>query len=71
MYHTPLGYATNYSNTLNSLEGDPMRIYAERRPNEFQEQHFPVRPNEALRRCHPGPLTTPLDHTSITYTPYR
>ena len=48
-----------------------MRIYAERRPNEFQEQHFPVHPNEALRRCHPGPLTTPLDHTSITYTPYR
>ncbi|GEM_PF-1164258 len=48
-----------------------MRIYAERRPNEFQEQHFPVHPNEALHRCHPGPLTTPLDHTSITYTPYR
>ena len=48
-----------------------MRIYAERRPNEFQEQHFPVPPNEALRRCHPGPLTTPPDHTSITYTPYR
>jgi hypothetical protein len=59
----------NYSNTMNSLEGDPMRIYAERRPNEFQEQHFPAHLNEALRRCRPGSLSTPPDHTSITYTP--
>ena len=45
-----------------------MRIYAERRPNEFQEQHFPVHPNEALRRCHPGPLTTtPRPHKHHLY----
>lgn len=37
-----------------------MRIYAERRPNEFQEQHFPAHLNEALRRCRPGSLSTPL-----------
>jgi hypothetical protein len=48
-----------------------MRIYAERRPNEFQEQQFPAHLNEAPRRCRPGSLSTPTDHTSITDTPYR
>ena len=48
-----------------------MRIYAERRPNEFQEQHFPCTPTKRCADVTQAPLTTPLDHTSITYTPYR
>ncbi len=49
-----------------------MRIYAERRPNEFQEQHFPRAPQRsAAPMSPPARFRHPPDHTSITYTPYR
>ena len=48
-----------------------MRIYAERRSNEFQEQHFPAHLTKRCADVAAGSLSTPPDHTSITYTPYR
>ncbi len=48
-----------------------MRTHAERRPTEFEKQYLPAHFIAALRRCRSGLLTTPPDHASITYTPYR
>ncbi|PBC38045.1 hypothetical protein CJ178_29020 [Rhodococcus sp. ACPA4] len=56
--------------TPNSLEGDPMRTYAERRPIEFEKHTISGHFIDPQPRCRDASTMTLPDLANMMHTPY-